>query len=145
MFLIEAESEKEYIKLSITLVLKQIHNLITAKEEYGDEIQVLMKKLDSLYKKYQQFLISIERAKKDVLLEIDGTQISLLDILVILDVMEDKLQTFSSILKVSDERSKIDVVPLNMSVLFQEVEEVTLDIKTLKFKINKAMMETELG
>ena len=144
MFLIEAESEKEYIKLSIPLVVDQIQNLITAKEDYAGEIQVLILQLNTLYKKYQQFLISIERAKKNVLLNIDGTKINLIDALVILDVMESKLKTFLQILKISNERSKTDLISVDMIALFQEIEESRLDIKTLKNKIYQITIETEL-
>jgi len=144
MLLIEAQDEQKYIVDSINLIVDQIRNLTTSKEEYADEIQDLMTKLDELYKKYQQFSISIERTKSKIVLDIDGTnKINLLDALVVLDIMEHRLRTFSYILDIADERSKTDIIPIDMVQLFKEVSQIKLDIKTLTAKINKAVREVE--
>jgi len=141
MLLAEAIKEKDYIKESI----RNLQNHIVVMDADGDPgiADKYMKELDELYKRYQKFSISIERSKVSTSIKLNKTQVSLVDAFVIKESMEYKLKVYEGILhgilrKEGDEQGQI-----NPDRLFEEMEKIRLDIKTIEGEIDYALWQIE--
>jgi len=141
MLLAEAIKEKDYIKESI----RNLQNHIVVMDADSDTgiADKYMKELDELYKRYQKFSISIERSKVSTSIKLNKTQVSLVDAFVIKESMEYKLKVYEGILhgilrKEGDEQGQI-----NPDRLFEEMEKIRLDIKTIEGEIDYALWQIE--
>ena len=144
MRLAEAIKEKEFIEDSINSL--QHHIVNTAGVDNTTDSKTLLtliksrfEELRNLYKKYQNFCVSIERAKAGAFIEVQSNKLSLLDALVIKQVFENKLNVLEEIYECSLKNSCID-----LNDLFKEVETARLDVKTLGVEIEFAMWEVEV-
>jgi hypothetical protein len=144
MKLAEAIKEKDFIEDSIYALQQHIVN--TSVLENATDAKTLtaliknrFEELRNLYKKYQNFCISIERAKAAAFIEVQSNKLSLLDALVIKQVFENKLRILEGIYEHSLKNSCVD-----LNDLFKELESIRLDIKTLGTEIEFATWEVEV-
>ncbi len=139
MLLAEALIEKDYIVESIDHLSDSINSIICDVEQLnndklsGEGLEDLFKEFEDLYKKYQQFSIMISRAEALASIDINKTEISLKDAMVIKSVMESKLTRLSN---------------FNQEVGYDDLEEsigmLRADIKTLTLKIQNKIWNTEV-
>jgi len=149
MYLIEAVSEKDYIEYQISLIRKHISNLLATNDER--DVKLLEKdltkrfdELQSLYKRYQRFLAAVEKAKASINIQFDdatltlGEAISFRDSLV--KKLEDVTYIYDEALKQSGKHLVIDI-----ETLFDLINDLRLDIKTLDYKIQQAYWNTDIS
>jgi hypothetical protein len=141
MLLSEAIKEKVYIEESIRNLKN--HIIVMDVEGNPDIANRYMKELDELYKRYQQFAVSIERTKGASFIKLNDTKVSLTDAFVIKESMEYKLKAyeyiFSGVLrKEGDGQGHVD-----LDWLFEETEKIRLDIKTIGAEIDFAVWNVE--
>jgi hypothetical protein len=144
MRLAEAIKEKEFIEDSIHSLQHHIVNTSGVESTTDSKILATLIKsrfeeLRNLYKKYQNFCVSIERAKAGAFIEVQSNKLSLLDALVIKQVFESKLRTLEGIYELSLKDSCVD-----LNDLFKELETTRLDVKTLSVEIEFALWEVEV-
>jgi hypothetical protein len=144
MKLAEAIKEKEFIEDSIHSL--QHHIVNTSGVESTTDFKTLatliksrFEELRNLYSRYQNFCVSVERAKAGAFIEVQSNKLSLLDAFVIKQVFEIKLHTLESIYEHSLKNSCVD-----LNDLFKEIEVARLDIKTLSVEIEYALWEVEV-
>ena len=141
MLLAEALIEKDYIVESIDNLSDSINSLIydVNDEELDNEplnrgkLKNLFKEFEGLYTKYQQFSIMISRAESLASININKTEISLKDAMVIKNVMKSKL---TRLIKFKQEVGYND--------LDETIEMLRADIKTLTLKIQNKIWNTEV-
>ena len=151
MLLAEAILEKEYIGKSIQKVNNYIYNLSVVIASLDAEVnKPLIKKkleeLDDLYKKYQQFDITINRTKSQAVLKINDMELTLMESETIKKSMERKLGNLEDVLHralkgISDDK----IVCVGIEFLLTIIDELRLDIKTIDGKIQYVMWNTEIS
>lgn len=151
MYLAEMIREKEYIENSIYDLQDHIVHLAIVKDksDYKVANSVLSKRLeelDALHVKYQQFVISIERAKAKTTIKVNDTELSLTDAISLKDSMEHKLRSLEYILDCSTrrERNGEGILTLDSDEVFKAIEDARLDIKTIEAQIDLAIWRTEV-
>lgn len=149
MYLIEAISEKDYMKEQIELLKKHISNLLATDDER--DIKLLEKdlkerfnELQNLYKKYQKFLAVIERAKASINIQFENTTLTLGEALIFRDSLIEKLNDINYIYNKALEQTNKHLV-IDIETLLDLINELRLDIKTLNYKINKAYWTTTIS
>lgn len=136
MLLAEAIREKEYIEESIRDLQKYITAL--AIEGGQDSISEYMQELDELHKRYQKFSISIDRTKNSTVIKLNDTKLNLSDAYIIQESMKYKLSVYQNVLDAVFDRE--GVYP---KILFEEIDQIRLDIKTIGAEINYAIWNVE--
>lgn len=151
MFLAELIKEKDYIEDSIHSLKDHILDLVVAKDKTDYKINKSiiderLEELDELYKKYQQFSVTLERTEASTAIKANGTELSLADASIIKDVLESRLQSFEYILDNSIYREKKDegILCIDIDEVFKEIEKLKRDIKTLESQIDFATWQTEV-
>ena len=145
MLLAEALIEKEYIEESIDGVNEYIYNLLKYTDRAKlskDIIEKGFEELDTLYREYQRFAISISRVESQAMIKINDTELSLRDCRIMEDAMYEKLSNLESILEGSWNSGPGDIVCGN---IMAAIEEIRLDIKTIDTKIEAALWNTEVN
>jgi len=152
MLLAEAIREKDYIEESIDGLEDYIKNLMVVKDKTEFKINKTLiegrlEELKDLYKKYQQFSVTIERAKARASIKVNDTTLSLLDAVAIKTVMDLKLCSFSSLLMYAsaNNRNSDGVLCIDMDELFKGLENIRIDIKTLNSEIEYAYWNIEVS
>lgn len=152
MLLAEAIKEKDYIEESINGLEDYIKNLMMVKDKTEFKINKTLiegrlEELKELYKKYQQFSVTIERAKARASIKVNDTELSLLDAVAIKSIMNFKLCSFDSLLEhaSTSDRNGNGVLCVDMDELFKELESVRIDIKTLDSEIQYAYWNVEVS
>ena len=152
MLLAEVIREKDYIKQSICGIEDYIKSLMTVqdKTEFKTNktlIEGRLEELKDLYKKYQQFSVTIERAKARASIKVNDTTLSLLDAVAIRNSMNFKLWNFEGMLAYASLKNKTcaEVLCIDMDVVFKELENIRVDIKTLDAEIEYAYWNVEVS
>ena len=152
MLLAEVIKEKDYIKKSINSIEGYIQILMVVKDKTEFKINKTLiegrlEELKELYKKYQQFSVTIERAKARASIKVNDTELSLLDAVAIKTAMTSKLWVFESLLMHAGLNSKdsTGVLCIDMDELFKELEDIKVDIKTLDSEIEYAYWNVEVS
>ena len=145
MLLAEAVLEKGYIGKSIRNVSNDIYSLSVVVDSKA-LTEKKLEELDNLYKKHQQFDITINRAKSQAKLKINDMELTLRDAETIKGSMERKLGNLEDILyralrAISDNK----IVCIEIESLLATIEEMRLDIKTIDMKIQYVMWNTEIN
>jgi len=147
MLLAEAILEKEYIGRSIKKVNDYIYyNLSVDAKANKLLIEKKLKELDDLYKKHQQFDITIDRTKFQAKLKINDMELTLRAAETIKNSMETKLGNLENFLhKALRDMSDDKIIYLETESLLATIEEMRLDIKTIDIKIQYVMWNTEIS
>lgn len=151
MLLAELIREKDYIKESISSLRAHIEDLVLVRDKMDAKsnrasIDELLDDLKELYKKYQQYAVTTERATTQTTIKVNETELSLSDAMVIKGVMEHKLHELNLLLEcVVRAGIKEGIVCLDSVEIVSEINEVRADIKALGLKIDKASWETEVS
>jgi len=144
MLLSEAIKEKDYIEESIVNLREYIEStlLVEDKTEFKMNKTLIdgrIQELKDACRKYQQFSVTIQRAKADAIIKVNDTELSVLDAEVIKGSMEKKLESFESLLGTA-----IDNNCANTEELFNKVEAMRADIKILGSEIDYATWHVEV-
>lgn len=143
MLLAEAIAEKEYIEASIDKTNSYIEKLLIGSNK--PLLEKKLKELDDLYKKYQQYTITINRTESQALVKMNEMELNLRDARVIKDGLYGKLFNLESMLNQALEANKPnDIVCINIEVLMTDVEEMRRDVKTIENKIQYTIWNTEV-
>lgn len=152
MILAEAIREKDYIKESIHSLEKYILVLMTVQDKTEFKINKTLidgrlDELKELYKKYQQFSVTVERAKAKASIKVNDTTLSLLDAVAIRNVMGLKLQGYEDLLSEAIKKNEKNdvVVCIDMDNLFKLIENIKIDIKTLESEIDYGYWNVEVS
>ncbi len=151
MLLAELIREKDYIKESISMLRAHIEDLVLVRNKMDaksnrDSIDERLDELKELYKKYQQYAVTTERATAQTTIKVNDTELSLSDAIVIKEVMEHKLCESNLLLEcVVKAGTKDGIVCLDAVEVLSEINEVRADIKALGLKIDRASWETEVS
>ncbi|KKN18210.1 hypothetical protein LCGC14_0958100 [marine sediment metagenome] len=151
MLLAELIKEKDYIKESISNLRAHIEDLVLVRDETDAKfnrasIDKRLDELKELYKKYQQYAVTTERATVQTIIKVNETELSLSDAIVIKEVMGHKLHELNLLLEcVVRAGTKEGMVCLDAVKILSEINEVRADIKALGLKIDKASWETEVS
>jgi uncharacterized protein YqgV (UPF0045/DUF77 family) len=139
MLLAEAIREKDYIKQSIDSLDEYIQTLMVVqdKTEFKTNktlIEGRLEELKELYKKYQQFSVTIERAKAKASIKVNDTKLTLLDAIAIRNTMNFKLWNYEELLSCASAKNANSegTLCIDMDELFKEIENIKIDIKTLE-------------
>lgn len=151
MFLAELIKEKDYIEDSIDSLKDHILDLVVAKDKTDYKINKSivderLEELNELYKKYQQFSVTLERTEASTAIKANGTELSLADASIIKGILESRLQSFEYILDNSIYREKKGegILCIDIDEVFKEIEKLKRDIKTLESQIDFATWQTEV-
>lgn len=151
MLLAELIREKDYIKESISSLRAHIEDLVLVRDKMDAKsnrvyIDEWLDELKGLYKKYQQYAVTTERATAQTTIKVNETELSLSDAIAIKEVMEHKLCELNLLLEcVVKAGTKDGIVCLDSEDLLNEINEVRADIKALGLKIDRASWETEVS
>jgi len=150
MLLAEVIKEKDYIKKSINSIEGYIQILMVVKDKTEFKtnkilIEGRLEELKELYKKYQQFSVTIERAKAKASIKVNDTKLTLLDAVAIRNTMNLKLHTFETLLLSTEIKADSGVLCIDVDVLFKELENIKIDIKTLDAEIEYAYWNVEVS
>ncbi len=151
MLLAELIREKDYIKESISSLRAHIEDLVLVRDKMDAKYNIAsideqLDELKELYKKYQQYAVTTERATAQTTIKVNETELSLSDAIVIKEVMEHKLCELNLLLEcVVKAGTKEGIVCLDAAEILREINEVRADIKALGLKIDKASWETEVS
>ena len=150
MLLAEAIREKDYIKESIDSLEGYIQSLIVVqdKTEFKTNKTLIEGRLDELkdlYKKFQQFSVTIARAKAKASIKVNDTKLSLLDAVAVRSAMDLKLASFERILSSSVTKFSSGVLCIDTDEVFKEIENIKVDIKTLDSGIEYAYWDVEVS
>lgn len=146
MLLIDLIREKEYIEQTIKRKGEYLRNIVCtptcAKHLYGDTFRLL----EDLYKQRQQYIISIERARHNTIIQLNDAKLSLVDAEIVRDNMALKLKFYEDLMYyymlISDD---YEVAVEDIKDLQEVVDQLTLDIKTLEDEINYALQNVEVS
>jgi len=149
MLLAEAIIEKEYIEESISNLANVISESLIVYDKTGEKLnrerlKALFKKFEDLYTKYQRFNVMIGRAEALAAIPINEAEISLKDAMVIKEVMEGKLGWFTDFLNELGQRKPEKIICVDRDGLEEKIDILRADIKTLKFKIQNKIWNTEV-
>ena len=152
MLLAEAIREKDYIKESIDGLKEYIKALMTVQDKTEFKINKTLieghlEELKELYKKFQQFSVTIVRAKAKASIKVNDTKLSLLDAVTIRDSMYSKLKHFKGLLSHASFKATTSksILCIDMDELFKEIEDIKVDIKTLDSEIEYAYWNLEVS
>jgi len=152
MLLAEAIREKDYIKKSIDSLRDYIlvSMIVKDKTEFKINKTLVEGRLDELkelYKKYQQFSVTIERAKAKASIKVNDTTLSLLDATAIRNVMGLKLEGYEYLLLEAVRKNELGdlTICIDMDALFKLIENIKMDIKTLESEIDYAYWNVEVS
>jgi len=150
MLLAEAIREKDYIKESIDSLEWYIQTLMVVQDKTEFKINKALiegrlEELKELYKKFQQFSVTIARAKAKASIKVNDTKLSLLDAVSIKEVMNLKLSSFELVLSSTNIKVGNGVLCIDVDELFKEIENIKIDIKTLDSEIEYAYWNTEVS
>jgi len=151
MLLAEAILEKEYIEESIEKINNYIYSLLVVIDNLDAKsnkslIEKKLEELDDLYKKLQQFDITINRTKSQAMLKINNMELTLSDAETIRNSMESKLSDFENFLhRASKAMFDGKIVCIETESLLTIIKEMGLDIKTIDMKIKYVMWNTEIS
>jgi hypothetical protein len=151
MLLSEAIKEKEYIEGLIYDLKDYIKSLTSVRDKSDlkmakNSVDGRLEELRELYKRYQKFCTIIERAKDASAIKLNDTEINLTDAVVIRDSMQHKLKVLSSIAHnaMSKENEGFHIC-VDLEDLFDELNDLRLDIKTLNSQIEYAFWNIEVS
>jgi hypothetical protein len=151
MYLAELIKEKDYVESSIYDLRDHILHLAILKDksDYKENkfsLDQRLKELEALHLKYQQFSVSIERAKSKTKIKVNDTELSLTDAITLKESLEYKLQSLEYILDTAIifERKGEGILIVDSDGLFDLIEETRLDIKTIESQIDMAIWKTEV-
>lgn len=149
MLLSEAIIEKDYIETSILNLRQQIMDTLLVKDKTEFKIQKtlidgMLEELKDMYLKYQQFSVTIQRAKAKAVIKVNDMELSILDAEAIKQAMQLKLYNTGVLLGGSTSVDDGYVVCLDVDELFKDRENIRLDIKTLDSQINYAKWHVEV-
>jgi len=143
MLLAEAIAEEEYIEELIDKINSYIEKLLIGSNKVL--LEKKLKELDELYKRHQQYDITINRTESQALVKMNEMELNLRDARVIKDSLYEKLFNFEAMLDKALRANKPDdVVCIDVEVLMTDVEEMRRDIKTIENKIQHAIWNTEV-
>ena len=150
MLLAEAIREKDYIKESIDSLEGYIQTLMVVKDKTEFKvnktlIEGRLEELKELYKKFQQFSVTIARAKAKASIKVNDTKLSLLDAVSIKEAMNLKLRSFDALLFSAEIKDDGSVLCIDTDELFKELENIKIDIKTLDSEIEYAYWNVEVS
>lgn len=150
MLLAEAIREKDYIKESIDNLGRYIQTLMIVQDKTEFKINKTLiegrlEELKELYKKFQQFSVTIARAKAKASIKVNDTKLSLLDAVSIKEAMSLKLLNFEILLASTEIKSGAGVLCIDADGLFKEIENIKIDIKTLDSEIEYAYWNIEVS
>ncbi len=151
MLLAELIREKDYIKESISNLRAHIEDLVLVRDKMDAKsnrasIDEQLDDLKELYKQYQQYAVTTERAIAQTTIKVNETELSLSDAIVIKEVMEHKMCELNLLLEcVVKAGTKEGIVCLGAAEIVIEINEVRADIKALGLKIDRASWETEVS
>jgi len=152
MFLAQAIKEKDYIKESIKSVKDYIKNCMAVRDKTEFKVNKTLieghlEDLKELYKKYQQFSVTIERAKAKSSIKVNDTQLTLLDAVSVRDAMYFKLRSFEDLmLRASSINAHNEgILCVDIDELFKEIENIKVDIKTLESEMEYAYWHIEVS
>jgi len=147
MLLAELIKEKDYIERSIYNLQDRIVDLSVGRDEEQKDISEYLAQLDELYKKHQKFSISIERAKHNAVIKVNDARPSLADAIAIKESMEHKLQMFRGMMLgfTRLQREGIGELRIDTDVLYDNMENIRLDIKTISGEIDYALWNVEVS
>jgi len=150
MILAEAIKEKDYIKKSINSLEEYLYSIMVVqdKTEFKMNKSLIDGRLDELrdlYKKYQQFSVTIERAKAKASIKVNDTKLSLLDAIAVKNAMESKLETFENLISYAYDKNSHGILYIDIDDLFKEIEDIKIDIKTLDSEIEYAYWNIEVS
>jgi len=150
MLLAEAIREKDYIKESIDSLEEYLYSLMVVQDKTEFKINKTLiegrlEELKELYKKYQQFSVTIARAKAKASIKVNDTKLSLLDATAVRNAMDSKLETFENLMAGAYEKNRIGILCIDMDELFKEIENIKIDIKTLESEIEYAYWNIEVS
>ena len=150
MLLAEAIREKDYIKESIDSLGGYIQTLMVVqdKTEFKTNktlIEGRLEELKELYKKFQQFSVTIARAKAKASIKVNDTKLNLLDAVSIKEAMNLKLLNFEILLASTEIKAGGGILCIDVDGLFKEIENIKIDIKTLDSEIEYAYWNIEVS
>lgn len=150
MLLAEAIKEKDYIKESIDSLKDYIKSLSTVQDKTEFKINKTLiegrlDELKDLYKRYQQFSVTIERAKAKASIKVNDTELSLLDATAVRNAMNSKLETFENLMGYAYDKNGHGLLCIDIEELFKEIEDIKIDIKTLDSEIEYAYWNIEVS
>ena len=150
MLLAEAIREKDYIKESIDSLEGYIQTLMVVQDKTEFKINKTLiegrlEELKELYKKFQQFSVTIARAKAKASIKVNDTKLSLLDAVSVKEAMNLKLSSFEMLLSSTDVKAGTGVLCIDADELFREIESIKVDIKTLDSEIEYAYWNIEVS
>lgn len=150
MLLAEAIREKDYIKESIDSLEGYIQTLMIVQDKTEFKvnktlIEGRLEELKELYKKFQQFSVTIARAKAKASIKVNDTKLSLLDAVSVKEVMNLKLSSFEMLLSSAEIKDGAGVLCIDTDELFKEIENIKVDIKTLDSEIEYAYWNIEVS
>jgi len=150
MLLAEAIREKDYIKESIDSLEGYIQTLMVVQDKTEFKINKTLiegrlEELKELYKKFQQFSVTIARAKAKASIKVNDTKLSLLDAVSIKEAMNLKLDSFEMLLTSAEFKIGAGVLCIDVDDLFKEIENIKIDIKTLDSEIEYAYWNIEVS
>ena len=135
MLLAEANREKDYIKQSIDSLSGYIQTLMTVQDKTEFKmnktlIEGRLEELKELYKKYQQFSVTIERAKAKASIKVNDTKLSLLDATAVRNAMNSKLETFEDLMDYAYGKNGHSLLCVDTDELFKAVSYTHLTLPT---------------
>lgn len=150
MYLAEAIKEMEFIRDSIYRIRDRMANFIVVKDKLDFKSNQAAfndkhNELAELYKKYQQFSITVERSKSASVIQVNNSKLSIADAMTILEVMKNKLSALEYLtFKAECINQTGDIYCLNLEKVYEEVESIRVDIKTLNGEIEYALWQVEV-
>lgn len=150
MLLAEAIREKDYIKESIDSLERYIQTLMVVQDKTEFKanktlIEGRLEELKELYKKFQQFSVTIARAKAKASIKVNDTKLNLLDAVSIKEAMNLKLLNFEILLASTEIKAGGGILCIDVDELFKEIENIKIDIKTLDSEIEYAYWNIEVS
>lgn len=146
MLLSDLIREKEYIEQTIERKEEYLKNIVCtpacAANLYGENFQLL----EDLYKQRQQYIISIERARHNTIIQLNDAKLSLVDAEIVRDNMVLKLKFYEDLMYYYMLIADKDVTIIeDIRELQGLTDQATLDIKTLEDEINYALQNVEVS
>ncbi len=149
MFLAEAIKEKDFIENEICSLRDHIVNISvdadkTDLRSLNASIKRRFDELSALYKKYQQFSVSVDRAKANAFIELqsaNNAKLSLSDAFILKDCLLHKLSSLKHIYDIS---STLDHPTVDLEHVYAEMVSVKLDIKAIDREVDYAVWATEV-
>ena len=152
MLLAELIKEKDYIEESINHVRDYISETLSVYDRTEFKINKSLidskiEELRDLCTKYQQFSVTVERAKAKSVIKVNDSEISLLDATAIKNSMVTKLDALHRISAAAIMANAEGDVLLcvDIDALLEEMKEIRSDINALDSKIDHATWNVEVS